>query len=117
MSRSRGERSLTTRPPTSIVPSVMSSSPATMRSAVVLPHPDGPTRTMNSPSATSRSSSLTAWTPFGYRFVTPLSRSVAIALAERSGREPGDDAPLGEQNEQRDRDRDDDDGSVDAVVE
>ena len=29
----------------------MSSSPATIRSAVVLPQPDGPTSTMNSPSA------------------------------------------------------------------
>ena len=29
----------------------MSSSPATIRSAVVLPHPDGPTSTMNSPSS------------------------------------------------------------------
>ena len=37
------------------LPSVMSSSPATIRSAVVLPQPDGPTRTTNSPSATSRS--------------------------------------------------------------
>ena len=33
-----------------IVPSLMSSSPATIRSAVVLPQPDGPTRTTNSPS-------------------------------------------------------------------
>ena len=29
----------------------MSSSPATMRSAVVFPQPEGPTRTMNSPSS------------------------------------------------------------------
>jgi hypothetical protein len=35
-----------------IVPSLMSSSPAIIRSAVVLPQPDGPTRTRNSPSAT-----------------------------------------------------------------
>ena len=32
---------------------MMSSSPASIRSAVVLPHPEGPTRTRNSPSATS----------------------------------------------------------------
>jgi hypothetical protein len=31
-----------------------------MRSAVVFPDPDGPTRTMNSPSLISRSSALTA---------------------------------------------------------
>ena len=42
MSRSFGVRSLTTRPPIEIVPSEISSSPATMRSAVVLPQPDGP---------------------------------------------------------------------------
>jgi len=44
-------------------PAVMLSSPATMRSAVVLPQPDGPTRTMNSPSAMSRSRPLTAVVP------------------------------------------------------
>ena len=45
-----------------IVPSVISSSPATMRSAVVLPQPDGPTSTRNSPSPTSSERSWTAWT-------------------------------------------------------
>src|ERR1035438_5564717 len=54
MSRSRGARSLTTRSPISISPLVTDSSPAIMRSAVVLPQPDGPTRQMNSPWATSR---------------------------------------------------------------
>ena len=37
------------------LPCEIASRPATMRSAVVLPHPDGPTRTMNSLSAMSRS--------------------------------------------------------------
>ena len=41
MSRSFGATLLTTRSPMSIRPSVMSSSPATQRSAVVLPQPDG----------------------------------------------------------------------------
>src|ERR1019366_8833033 len=54
MSRSRGDRSLTTRSPISISPLVTDSSPAIMRSAVVLPQPDGPTRQTNSPWATSR---------------------------------------------------------------
>src|SRR5665213_693214 len=54
MSRSRGDRSLTTRSPISISPLVTDSSPAIMRSAVVLPQPDGPTRQTNSPCATSR---------------------------------------------------------------
>ena len=35
-------------------PSVIASSPAIIRSAVVLPHPDGPTKTTNSPSAISQ---------------------------------------------------------------
>ena len=45
------------------VPAVMVSSPASMRSAVVLPQPDGPTSTMNSPSAIARSMSATARVP------------------------------------------------------
>src|ERR1017187_6514798 len=49
-SRSRGDTSLTIRSPNLSVPAVISSSPATIRRAVVLPHPDGPTSTTNSPS-------------------------------------------------------------------
>ncbi len=65
MSRSLGGRSLTTRPPMVTVPLVIGSSPAIIRSAVVLPHPEGPTNTMNSPSAMSRSRSVTASVPSG----------------------------------------------------
>ena len=43
MSRSRGATSLTIRSPIRIVPSVISSSPATMRRSVDFPEPDGPT--------------------------------------------------------------------------
>src|SRR3954464_8126399 len=60
MSRLLGERSLTTRSPMEMVPPVIGSSPPTIRSAVVLPQPDGPTSTMNSPSSMARSSSSTA---------------------------------------------------------
>ena len=60
MSRSFGVTSLTGLPPIRSVPEEMSSSPATIRSAVVFPQPDGPTSTMNSPSRTSRSRSFTA---------------------------------------------------------
>jgi hypothetical protein len=45
-----------------ISPSVMSSNPATILRAVVLPQPDGPTNTMKSPSAISRLWALTART-------------------------------------------------------
>ena len=65
MSRSLGSTSLTTRPAIEISPPEISSSPATMRSSVLLPQPDGPTMTMNSPSAIS---ALTPWitlTAFG----------------------------------------------------
>ncbi len=48
MSRLLGGSSLTTRPPISITPSEISSSPAIIRRAVDLPQPEGPTRTMNS---------------------------------------------------------------------
>ncbi len=65
MSRSRGSVSLTGCPSMRMVPSVISSSPATMRSAVVFPHPDGPTSTISSPSAMVRSSDLTAVVPSG----------------------------------------------------
>ena len=53
MSRSLGSSALTTRSPIAISPDVIASSPATIRSSVDLPQPDGPTMTMNSPSATS----------------------------------------------------------------
>ena len=84
MSRSFGGRSFTTRSPMRSSPEVIVSSPATMRSAVDLPQPDGPTSTRNSPSAMSRSRSMTAATPLGYTFVT-LSM-VTAATGTSSGR-------------------------------
>ena len=70
MSLSFGGRSLTTRSPIEIVPPEISSSPAMDRSAVDFPHPDGPTNTMNSPSAISRLRSSIALTPPAYVFST-----------------------------------------------
>jgi len=52
MSRSFGSSVLTTVSPIAISPAVIVSSPATIRSSVDLPQPEGPTITMNSPSAT-----------------------------------------------------------------
>src|SRR6516165_10673822 len=60
MSRSLGGTKVTSRSPISTRPPSSGSSPASMRSAVVLPEPDGPTRTMNSPSLISRSRASTA---------------------------------------------------------
>src|ERR1700757_537279 len=51
MSRSLGWTYFTTRSPIEIVPEVMFSRPASMRSNVDLPQPEGPTRTTNSPSS------------------------------------------------------------------
>src|SRR6266849_3435334 len=62
MSRSFGGRSLTIRSPIVISPAVISSSPATIRKVVDLPHPEGPTSTTNSLSRMWRFTSLTACT-------------------------------------------------------
>src|ERR1700683_629782 len=51
MSRSLGCALLTTRSPIEIVPEVMFSSPASIRSKVDLPQPEGPTRTTKAPSS------------------------------------------------------------------
>src|SRR5581483_12034534 len=53
---------LTSRPPTTISPESASSSPATTRRIVLLPQPDGPRRTRNSPSVIRSETSLTAST-------------------------------------------------------
>ena len=81
MSRSRGERWVTSRSPISIRPSVTSSSPAIIRSSVDLPQPDGPTRTRNSPLSIVRSTSSTARTPPLNSFVTCSSVICAIAVS------------------------------------
>jgi hypothetical protein len=70
MSRSREGTKLTTRSPIRTVPPEIDSRPATIRSAVVLPHPDGPTRTTNSPSSIARSIEFTARYPSGYTLLT-----------------------------------------------
>src|SRR6266567_4068801 len=55
MSRSFGATPLTTRPPIAMVPELISSSPAIILRSVLLPQPEGPTSTQNSPSSTSTS--------------------------------------------------------------
>src|SRR3954452_20700060 len=69
--RSRGARSLTRFPSMIMSPLVMSSRPTIIRSSVDFPHPEGPTRMMNSPSLTSIDTSLTAGNPSPY-FLTML---------------------------------------------
>src|ERR1700730_2727551 len=72
MSRSFGSSAVTSRPPIKSLPEETLSRPAIICSVVVLPQPDGPTSTANSPSAILRSSSGTT-TREPYRFST-LSR-------------------------------------------
>src|SRR5918999_1790953 len=60
MSRSFGGVWVTSRSPMRIVPELISSSPASIRSEVDFPQPDGPTSAMNSPSRISRSRPGTA---------------------------------------------------------
>src|SRR6516164_8601323 len=85
MSRSRGETPLTTSPPMAMAPAVGSSSPATIRRAVVFPQPDGPTRTMNSPSLMVQVSASTAVVPFGKTFVTSWKETSATIRTSRVG--------------------------------
>jgi hypothetical protein len=79
MSRSAGSVLLTTLSDIFTSPLEISSSPATMRSSVDFPQPDGPTSTMNSPSATSILTSLTAVMPLEYTLETWLISMRAIA--------------------------------------
>src|SRR5215204_7026909 len=57
-------------PASVMVPEVGTSSPATIRSVVVLPHPDGPSSAKKDPAGTVRSSASTA-AKSPYRFVRP----------------------------------------------
>src|SRR3954451_9099619 len=79
MSRSFGATSLTTRSPMRSSPPDASSSPATIRSAVDLPEPDGPTSTVNPPSSTVRSSPSTARVPSSKTFETSSNAIEATA--------------------------------------
>jgi hypothetical protein len=60
MSRSLGSSALTMRSPIFNSPPLIVSSPAIIRKAVDLPHPDGPTSTRNSPSSISSDKPETA---------------------------------------------------------
>src|SRR3954462_13896228 len=75
MSRSFESTSFTTLPSIAMVPDVISSRPASMRSSVDLPQPDGPTSTMNSPSAMSK---LMPW----MTFVVPKDFSMLLNVTD-----------------------------------
>src|SRR5258706_2813484 len=67
------------RPPCQIEPALCASSPAMMRSSVVLPHPDGPRKQTNSPCATSRRMSRSA---------VKAPKSLRIPSSRRKGSAP-----------------------------
>src|SRR3954470_9447215 len=81
MSRSGGATSLTPSPPIRTSPALARSRPAAIRRTVVFPDPEGPTRTRNSPSATSRSRSSTASVPPGNALRRPRNSSSAISAS------------------------------------
>ena len=58
--RFHGGSRVTLLPPSFTSPAVGSMKPATMRKVVVLPQPEGPSSTRNSPSATDSETSFTA---------------------------------------------------------
>src|SRR3984885_10992677 len=63
-------------PPMRTTPAVGTSKPAIIRSVVVLPHPDGPTMTRNSPSSTSRFRSSTAGDCLSLKTLLTPSRTI-----------------------------------------
>ncbi len=94
MSRSFGERSVTCVSSIQISPAVTSSSPASIRRIVDFPQPDGPTRTMNSPSSISSESRRrrrprrrTPWS-LARRRSSPSPSSLLVALGSRRDRAP-----------------------------
>src|SRR5918992_4682193 len=93
MSRSRGRTLLTSRSPMWIAPSSSGSSPASIRSAVDFPDPEGPTSTRSSPSAMSRLRVSTAGVSVpGYVRVasTYLTPVIASPSLDRTHRQAAD---------------------------
>src|ERR1700682_4427321 len=79
MSRFLGATSVTSRPLMRMPPEVTVSRPAIMRNAVVLPQPEGPSSTMNSPGATLSESSCR--TVSGPKAFERRSRSTVMAAS------------------------------------
>src|ERR1700716_2379041 len=102
--RFAGGTSTTLRPSIRICPPVTSSSPAIRRSSVVLPQPDGPTKTTKEPSSISRLASLMMLTgPNDLRtpwsVIWPMISSPFADLFYCADRQPAHELPLGEPSE------------------
>src|SRR5664279_664109 len=87
MSRSRGGSRMpcagddTTRPAMLMVPAVGCSSPATQRKVVVLPQPEGPSRTTISPAGTAKLTPSMAGRPIENCLRRSLTSSVAVMIS------------------------------------
>src|SRR5438045_4404052 len=82
-------------------PPSMRSRPARQRSRVVLPHPDGPRRTMNSPSRMSRSTSLRATV---FPKVLRTDSKATLAISSAPGSPQVEEVPAHEEDEEERRD-------------
>src|SRR5829696_6907561 len=78
--RLRAGDAVTSRPNSSTEPAVGGNSPEIRLNSVVLPAPFGPRMARRSPGLTSRSTSLTAWTP-PKRRPTPRKRRIGSAAS------------------------------------
>ena len=85
---SAGCREVTSAPSIDTVPLVGSTMRLTMRNDVVLPHPEGPTKTVIRPSSATRSSWSTATVPSGNRFVTDRNSIIGRSLPITGSRSP-----------------------------
>src|SRR5215471_4102619 len=84
MARRRADSRVTSRPKSSMLPSVSGSSPEMTLNSVVLPAPLGPRMARRSPGLTSRSTSATARRP-PKRWPTPRRRRTGSALCAYCG--------------------------------
>src|SRR5262249_34173941 len=74
----------TSRPPTTISPASASSRPATMRRIVLLPQPDGPSRTRHSPAVMRTETCVPAPTLLKVLFSCLLRISATCLLLQRT---------------------------------
>src|SRR5690606_7163439 len=104
MLRSLGCRCPTSSPPMRILPAVGVSSPAIMRSEVVLPQPEGPSRHTNSPSPISKLTLPTA-VKSPKRLVTFSNSTDAMRLSLDAAEEAEAELPADEEIKRHDGQR------------
>src|SRR5215213_9401107 len=96
--RSRGSRKVTSRPSMRISPSLISRRPASTFRSVVLPQPEGPRRTRNSPSSTFRSRfSRTVTAPYFLKIWRNSTVDIVASALEGSRGDPLDEEPAEEE--------------------